>query len=574
MTVTVSGAGYAPLNSSYVGGAFIGAGGTSRITAVASATSFTVSVQNPFDATTPIQGSLAFLAEPAWSDARGWPKVCSSYQNRALFANTLSLPNGFWASTINDYSDYSDLTGDDDDAIAWYPTSNNVNYIRFIVPYRSLTVHTNTGIYSSPLSDISAITPSNFTLQLQDSTPADTLLPQAIDNQVVVLSGNDAHQMLWDGINNAYTSDIVSVISEQLIRSPVDEVGFSDITRAGSRYIFIINANGTMAIFQTLISQNVAGFTPAILEQPYGDAAFLQAASSAEGRCWFVCQRQIAVESSSILISGFTTDTLTAIGSNFSTTIPTAVQFVTSNTLPTSSPQIELDTYYWAVGITADTFHLYLDQQDALDDINRFTFTDSGTLTNVVEWPLSTIFTLEELTRDTFLDCAVYFNNLGVPASTINTGTLFNAQAVKMVGDGFGFDAVGNDNAVIFEAHGVVTEVDEGYIGFPINTIIQPMPISVSSAGGPKTTSLTKPNHIRSVRFWFNQTIGGEINGVPIAIKTFNQTNIGEPPTPANGIVEQMIMKAWDDVNNPTFTITHSDPFNIELLGVFYSVEV
>ena len=213
VTVTVSGSGYSYLNSSYVGGAFIGAGGTSRITAVASATSFTVAVQEPFDSTDAIQGSLVFLAEPAWSDTRGWPQICSSYQNRALFANTPSLPNGFYASVINDYADFGDLTNDDDDAISWYPTSDNVNFIRFIVPYRSITVHTNTGIYSSPLSDIVAITPSNFTLQLQDSTPADVLQPQAIDNQVLVISGNDAHQMLWDGINNAYTSDIVSVSS-------------------------------------------------------------------------------------------------------------------------------------------------------------------------------------------------------------------------------------------------------------------------------------------------------------------------------------------------------------------------
>lgn len=573
VTVTVSGAGYAPLNSSYVGGAFIGAGGTSRITAVASATSFTVSVQNPFDATTPIQGSLVFLAEPAWSDARGWPKVCSSYQNRALFANTLSLPNGFWASTINDYTDYSDLTGDDDDAIAWYPTSNNVNYIRFIVPYRSLTVHTNTGIYSSPLSDISAITPSNFTLQLQDSTPADTLLPQAIDNQVVVLSGNDAHQMLWDGINNAYTSDIVSVISEQLIRTPLDEVGFSDITRAGSRYIFIINANGTMAIFQTLISQNVAGFTPAIVEQSYGDAAFIQAGSSSDGRCWFVVQREIATAGSPIALSSFTSDTLNAVASNISTTIPTAVKFATTGSLPTSNPQIVANTYYWAVGVDADNFKLFLTQEDALADESEITFTALGSLSTVTVWGLSTVFTLEELTRDTFLDCAVYFNNLGVPASTITTGTLFNAQNVKMVGDGFGFDAIGNNNQVVFEAHGATVSVDEGYIGFPINTIMQPMPISIATGNSPKTTNLTKPTHIRSVRFWFNQTIGGEINGVPIAINPLTQVGIGEPPTPANGIVEQMVMKAWNDINNPTFTITHSDPFNIELLGVFYSLD-
>ena len=28
------------------------------------------------------------------------------------------------------------------------------------------------------------------------------------------------------------------------------------------------------------------------------------------------------------------------------------------------------------------------------------------------------------------------------------------------------------------------------------------------------------------------------------------------------------------DLNNPTFTIEHDEPFDIQLLGVFYSVEV
>ena len=366
-------------STAHVGGAFVGGGGTGRITAFTDTTHVTLSVQLPFDSTNPIQGSLAFLAEPAWSDTRGWPKVCSSYQNRALFANTTSLPNGFWASVINDYINFGDLTTDDDDAISWYPSSDNVNFIRFIVPYRSITVHTNTGIYSSPLSDIAAITPRTFTLQLQDSTPADVLLPQAIDNQVLVLSGDDAHQMLWDGINNAYTSDIVSVISEQTIRSPVDETAFADLHRAGSRYVFIINENGSMAVFQTLVSQNVSGFTPQIMEQSYGSAQFIQAASSANGRCWFVIQRQIATALSPIAISGFTAysagppvvlSTLKATASNFSTTVPTAITFTTSGALPASLPQIATATYYWAIGTDADDFQVYLDQTDALAGVN------------------------------------------------------------------------------------------------------------------------------------------------------------------------------------------------------------
>lgn len=568
VTITVSGAGYAPLSSNYVGGAFVGAGGTSRITAVASATSFTVAVQTPFDSTNPIQGSLVFLAEPAWSDARGWPQICSSYQNRALFANTASLPNGFYASVVNSYSDFGDLTSDDDDAISWYPSSDDVNVIRFIVPFRSITVHTNSGVYSSPLSEIAAITPSTFTLQLQDTTPADVLQPQSIDNQIIVLSGNDVHTMLWDGINNAYTSNIVSIVSEQVIRDPVDECAFADLRRAGSRYVFIINSSGSLAVYQTLQAESVSGFTPQIMEQSYGNAYFRQAASSFNGRCWFVCERQQATAGSPVAITNHTSTTLTAVASNFSTSLATAITFTTSGSLPTSVPQIAISTYYWAIGVTANTFKVYLTQADALAAVDAFTFSTTGTTSNVVPWPLATIFTLEELSQDVKLDCAFQYN--GSPVSTVTTGALYNAQDIKMVGDGFGFDAIGANNQVIFNAHGEPVQVSEAFIGFPINYLVESMPLAPPPG---QQTTLTKPKHIRSIRFMFNNTIGGTINGVPIALERFNMANIGQPPFPARGIFEMSIMKGWDDFNNPTFTIEHNDPFNIELIGLFYSVD-
>lgn len=571
VTMTISGA-YAPMTSVYVGGAFVGNGGIGRITGVTSTTLFTVSVQQPFNNTDPILGSSSFLAEPAWSTLRGFPQKCSSYQNRALFANTTSLPNGFWASTINDYADFNDLETDDDSAISWFPTSNDINFIRFIVPYRSITVHTNSGIYSSPLSEINAITPSTFSLQLQDSTPADVLQPQAIDNQIIVLSGNDAHTMLWDGINNAYTSDIVSVISEQLIRSPVDEAAFADLHRAGSRYVFIINENGSMAIFQTLLSQDVHGFTPAILEQSYGDAQFRQVSTSASGRAWFITERDIASNLPSIALTANTSNTLTAVASNFSTTEPLAITFTHSGVIPTSSPQIAIDTYYWAIGVTANTFKAYLNQEDALAGVNEITYSDYGTGSNVIPWPLVQTFFLEELTQDTYLDCAVYYS--GSPTDTVTGCSQFNAQNIKMVGDGFGFEGQGIGGEVVFEAHGSTVEVSEAYIGFPIRLVIEPMPLSMATGTNIKSTALVQPKHIRHVKFMFNNTIGGTINGVPIALKPFDQVSIGEPPIPARGIFEMSIQKAWDDFNNPSFTIEHDEPFNIELLGVFYGVDV
>lgn len=566
---------YAPLTNAYIGGAFFGAGGSSRIVSVADTSHFTVAVQDAFASTSAILGSLALLAEPAWSDARGWPQKCSSYQNRALFANTDTLPNGFYASVVNDYTDFGDLTNDDDDAISWYPSSNDINVIRFIVPFRSITVHTNSGIYSSPLSEIAAITPTTFTLQLQDSTPATVLYPQAIDNQIIVLSGNDVHTMLWDGINNAYTSNIVSVASEQVIRDPVDETAFADLTRAGSRYVFIINDAGSMAVYQTLQSEQVSGFTPQIMEQSYGNAFFRQVASSSNGRAWFVCERQIAQAIAPIAITAFTlktlTDnsTLTAVASNFSTTDPIAITFTTAGTLPASTPQVVVQTYYWALGITANTFSVYLSEEDARADANAIAFTSIGTTSNVVSWPLATIFTLEELAQDVKLDCAVQYT--GALTDTVTTGTLFNAQTVKMVGDGFGFNAIGANNEVVFESHGDTVEVEEAFIGFPITYRVEPMPLATPAGAN---TTLTKPTHIRSVRFMFNNTIGGTVNGVPIALKPFDQVEIGVPPIPARGIFEMGIMSGWNDNDIPSFVIEHDEPFNIELIGVFYSSDI
>ena len=100
------------------------------------------------------------------------------------------------------------------------------------------------------------------------------------------------------------------------------------------------------------------------------------------------------------------------------------------------------------------------------------------------------------------------------------------------------------------------------------------MPLSMANGPSAKETTLTKPKHIRFVRFMFNNTIGGTINGIPIALAPFNMAMIGEPPFPERGFMELAILKGWDDFNNPSYTIEHSEPFNIELLGVFYSVDI
>jgi hypothetical protein len=481
ITVTASGNIF---STAFVGGSILMADGVVSFTGFTSATQMTGTVTSTLSSTAAQPGRLCVLREPAWSDARGWPQKCSSFQNRAIFANSDSLQNGLWLSAINDYNNFDEtnLPPDDDDAISYYPSSDTVNVIKFIVPYRSLTVHTNTGIYSTPTSFETAITPRNFSLQLQESNPATAIQPQGVDNQIVIVTGNDVHTMLWDGVNNAYSSNIVSVTSEHLIRNPHDEISFINFTQAGSRYVFFVNDDGTLIIYQTLIAENVSGFT-------YADTyngEFRWGASSPDGRAWFVVERQIANE----LVPPFT---------------------------------------------------------------------------------YSTKYFIEELSFDVYTDCSYIYS--GPPTSTVSGLPRFNGQTVAMVGDGYGFTDSVENSTVEFIAHGQPYDVTAAKIGFPVEMEIQLMPNNLPGPGGLKAGGLVFPQHIRNATFLFNNTIGGFVDGQPIAIQTMEQILPLSPPVPLTGTFKKTVMKGWNEFIREPLTITSSDPFDIRLIGVYYKIE-
>ena len=569
ITLTASGAIF---TAAHVGGVYFGGGGIGRIISVSSTTVATINIIQPFNATTAIPGSVSLLTEPAWSNTRGWPRKCSSFQNRAFFANTQLLPNGLWASVVNEFNNFDDTLNDDDNAISWFPTSDTINYIQYIVPYRSLTVHTNSGVYSSPLSTETAITPSNFSLSLQDSTPAEAVPPRGIDNQIIIISGNDVHTLIWDGFNNAYSSNIVSIANEHLIIDPTDEAAYVDQRRAGSRYMFIVNSDGSLVMYQTLIAEDVSGFTPAYLEQSYGKAFFRKVATNFDGRGWFVTERQIATPQSNVTITGSTATTFLATGSNFSTTTFTGAMFGTAGTMPTTSPQIDNQTFYWVVGVDANNFTVYLTQEDALAATNPVSIIDFGSAAYVTPYTLVTTLMIERLDFDTYVDCAGFYN--GTPISSITGQTIYNGQNISMQGDGFEFSDSVINGTINFDAHGEPVDISTAQYGFPINVEITPLPISISLTGNPKGSNLVNPQHVRFITLLLADTIGGTVtcgtNTNDIILNTLDQVEPGVPPVPQTGEFELSVMQGWNQYKYPVITINHSAPFDFKLTGIFY----
>lgn len=573
-TLTASGTGSGIFTAAYIGGAYVQGAGVARITGYTSATVLVIEIVKAFAKTTAIKGTFVYLAEPAWSATRKYPSRCSSFQNRAVFANSAGLPNGLWLSAINDFNEFSEIVVEDEASIAYYPTSGELNTIQYITPYRSLTIQTNNGFYSTPLGSDTALTPTNFSLNIQDSIPAGSSSPASIDNQIILISGNDAYSMLWDGINNSYTSRMISAMSEQLLKNPVKMSTFVDLESQGSRYLIVINDDGSIAVFQTMITEEVSGWTGAYAEQSYGEAYYRHVSSNFDGRAWFVVERQLGELDVTGAISAINSSTSTITGTALTLVVGAVIQvtFNTTGTLPTTTPQIAANLHYWAVGITTDEFAIYSTKADAVADIDRITITLVGTTSTVNTYPLATNFIIEELDFDSGVDCSEKYN--GAAISNISGVPRFNGQETFSKGDGYGYASTGYSGNVYYDAHGVAASVEEVQTGFPINVVIQPMPLSIAMGNNSSTSNIVEPKHIRSVQFMFNNTVDGEVNGIPIALKTFDQADFGIPPVAVTGTFQISLMKGWDEFKYNSISITHSSAFDMKLIGIFYKVEV
>lgn len=571
--------------AAHVGGLYFGKGGVARITEYTSSTAVNITVINDFSATTAIQGINSVLTEPAWSATRGYPSVCSSYQTRSAFANTELLPNGVWLSAINDYDDFDDSSLDDDQAISWYPSSDIGNYIRFLSPDKSLLVHTDTGVYSTPIRSDNAITPRTFSLTRQDDTPSALIQPVYIDNQIFIAAGVDIISLITESGQYDYNSLLVSAVSEHLITDPNSMASFRDQGTRGGRYVFVCNQDtGRLAMFQTLISENVSGWTWAQSEQYYGDAYFRYVISSVQGRCWFIMEREVASPQTHIAITAFDANnkTFTCTASNFSTSEATAFIFEDTGTLPTTSPQVVKGKYYYAVGVDANTFLVYKSIADAESDIAdkstslAIDISSAGTSAFIIQYTLSTILTIEELKNDVYTDSAIIATaNVGATSTTLSGLDVLNGQTVSIKANGVAYDS----NPVIAGATTVtslgqqVTGITDVEVGIPIQYQATPLPLSIPISQGIQTSNLVDPKHVRFAHMMFTDTIGGKVNNQNIAIKNLI-TNPFNPPDSQTGLMQISTLNGWDDFMNSTITITQSDPYSFILIGIFYSVEV
>ncbi|MHA1353588.1 MAG: hypothetical protein ACTSR1_00250 [Candidatus Heimdallarchaeota archaeon] len=257
----------------YVGGTIVGIGtelgtepGYARIIAYVSSTTVNVTILSSFDEGynngSGLLGTTMLITEPVFSDAKGWPISATFFESRLWFGGSKSLKNGIFGSVTNSIYDFDGGTGEPSDGIIRIVDPGLE--IQNITSAKNLQIFTLTSEYAAFSQLNGALTPESASIKRQSEEGSNYLVqPRFFDNQTFFIKrdGKQLISLVYDSNSDSYQSIPVSVLSTNMIRDPRSISIYKGTKSDPFNYVFIVNDDGTLAVYQSFLEEKVSAFT-------------------------------------------------------------------------------------------------------------------------------------------------------------------------------------------------------------------------------------------------------------------------------------------------------------------------
>ena len=200
--------------------------------------------------------------EDVWSNTRGWVRTATFHQGRLWFGGSKSKPTSVWASMINNFFNFNDGGNDvkDNHGIFDVLDTDQYNAINNIVSGTKLQILTAGGEFVNT-ADI--ITPKSSAWTRYTGYGAKRLKPVNLDGSTFFMDkfGKTVRTLIYDFEEGGYTTPPISILAEHII----NEVQDLDMVRGSSisvsNLLYLVNIDGTVAVFNTMRKENIAGWT-------------------------------------------------------------------------------------------------------------------------------------------------------------------------------------------------------------------------------------------------------------------------------------------------------------------------
>lgn len=200
--------------------------------------------------------------EQSYSSLRGFPAAVTFHENRLVFAGTLAQPDSIWFSKSGKYFNFDIGKSEDNDSIHLTAAVGEVQQIRHIVSNRDLQIFAASAEMYIPSFQNQPLTPTNAQLKKQTPFGSGFIRPQLIDGATLFVQkgGQIAREYIFSDGEDAYVANPISTTASHLIKTPIEMNALYGALARAENYIFVLNNDGTMAVFNSNRAEQRAGW--------------------------------------------------------------------------------------------------------------------------------------------------------------------------------------------------------------------------------------------------------------------------------------------------------------------------
>jgi hypothetical protein len=200
--------------------------------------------------------------EQSYSSLRGFPSAVTFHENRLVFGGTLAQPDSIWFSKIASYYNFDVGEAKDNESIHLTASVGEIQQIRHLISNRDLQVFTASSEMYVPAFQNQPVTPTNAQVRRQTPFGSGYERPQAIDGATLFIQkgGQIVREYIFSDGEAAYVASPISTISSHLIKSPIEMNTLYGALSRSESYVFVLNDDGTMAVFNSNRAEQRAGW--------------------------------------------------------------------------------------------------------------------------------------------------------------------------------------------------------------------------------------------------------------------------------------------------------------------------
>ena len=203
--------------------------------------------------------------EEAVNPIRGAPQAIAFHAGRLWMGGFRSLPAHVAASKIGLFWNFDVDDATDDDAIFAPLDSDRINEIRHIVSGQHLQIFSDLSEMHISEDEGQPITPTSVSVRTSTRYGSNYIKPLVFDDASIFVQrlGSIVREYLWNSLNRGYTSNPLSLLSNDIIGNLVQSAIDYGGEDGPEQYAYFLNDDGSLAVYHALrAEERFSGFFP------------------------------------------------------------------------------------------------------------------------------------------------------------------------------------------------------------------------------------------------------------------------------------------------------------------------